>query len=100
MSLSYRLQTNEKLPQGIIRIAQEQIDDALDYLAKSEDDLAKAVYESCNCFKKAHGRLRLMPKPGSLLGRPGTFLTRINWNRRDFYQQIVQVKQIKSLQSA
>mgnify|MGYP002625255634 CR=1 FL=1 len=62
MSLSYRLQVNEKLPQGIIRIAHEQIDDALSYLQSPEDDLDEAVHESRKCFKKVRGLLRLLRK--------------------------------------
>lgn len=60
--LSYRLKTNEKLPPGIIRIAHEQIDDALSYLQSPENELDEAVHESRKCFKKVRGLLRLIRK--------------------------------------
>ncbi len=60
--MSYRLQANEKLPQGLKRIAQEEIDDALSYLQNSQTDLDEAVHESRKCFKKVRGLLRLIRK--------------------------------------
>jgi CHAD domain-containing protein len=60
--MSYQIQANEKLPQGIKRIGLEQIDQALSYLRSPGDDLDKAVHESRKCFKKLRGLLRLVRK--------------------------------------
>jgi hypothetical protein len=60
--MSYHLQENEKLPQGIKRFDFEQIDQALNHLQSPDDDLDEAVPESRKCFKILHGLLRLMRK--------------------------------------
>ena len=52
MTLSYRLQSDEKLSKGLKRIAQEEIDDALSFLESPGDDLDEAVHESRKYFKK------------------------------------------------
>ena len=58
--MSYRLEPDETLPEGIRRIAQEQIDEALGHLRNPGDDLDEAVHESRKCFKKVRGLLRLI----------------------------------------
>jgi hypothetical protein len=59
MSLTnYRLQADEKLSQGVKRIAFEQIDEALAHLQSSGNDLDKAVHESRKNLKKLRGLLR------------------------------------------
>jgi hypothetical protein len=52
ISLSYRLQTNEKLYQGVTRIAQEEIDDALNYLETPVENVDEAAHESRKCSKR------------------------------------------------
>lgn len=60
--MSYRLQVDEELPQGVKRIALEEIDEALAQLQLPDDDLDEAVHESRKCFKKLRGLLRLVRK--------------------------------------
>lgn len=60
--MSYCLQKDEVLTNGVRRIALEEIDSALAYLHAPEHDLVVAVHESRKCFKKLRGLLRLVRK--------------------------------------
>jgi CHAD domain-containing protein len=58
--MSYRLQTNESVPDGIRRIARGQIDLARDELTgNSGHDIGEAVHEARKAFKRLRAVLRL-----------------------------------------
>jgi CHAD domain-containing protein len=59
-TMSYRLQTNESVPDAIRRIARGQIDLARDELAgKGERDIGEAVHEARKAFKRLRTVVRL-----------------------------------------
>lgn len=60
--MNYQLQPDERLPEGVRRVALEQIGQALDYLHSPEDNLEEVVHESRKHFKKLRGLLRLVRK--------------------------------------
>ncbi len=61
--MSYELQVSEALPQGIKRIAYEQIDEALNYLQGADGEhFDDAVHGTRKCLKKLRGLLRLVRK--------------------------------------
>jgi CHAD domain-containing protein len=57
--MSYRLNANESFPEGIKRIAREQLDQALEQLTEAEDR-NEAVHEARKNFKKIRAVLRLV----------------------------------------
>jgi CHAD domain-containing protein len=57
--MGYRLQGDESFPEGIKRIAREQLDQALEQLTQA-DDRDEAVHEARKHFKKIRAVLRLV----------------------------------------
>lgn len=58
--MSYRLEQNETLPEGIKRIAKEQIDQALEQLREAPEGRNEAVHDARKRFKKIRAVLRLV----------------------------------------
>lgn len=58
--MGYRLEQNETLPDGIKRIAKEQIDQALEQLRQTPEGQNEAVHDARKCFKKIRAVLRLV----------------------------------------
>ena len=58
--MSYRLELNESLPDGIKRIVKEQIDQALEQLRESPEGRNEAVHDARKRFKKIRAVLRLV----------------------------------------
>src|SRR5438128_1545277 len=58
--MSYRLEENESLGDGIKRIAIEQLDGAIERLAQPMDDGIEAVHTARKGCKKVRALLRLM----------------------------------------
>lgn len=56
--MAYRLRICESLPEGVRRIAREQVDKALEEL--SDEDRPKAVHQCRKRFKKIRGLIRLV----------------------------------------
>ncbi|NIR50351.1 hypothetical protein GWO43_17745 [candidate division KSB1 bacterium] len=58
--MSYRLDDQETLPDGITRIATEQVGRALGQLTTGVDDRDEAVHDARKCLKKVRAVLRLV----------------------------------------
>lgn len=64
--MSYQLQNDESLADGLKRIAEEQVAAAIRYL-QSENDRNKGIYQARKCLKKARALLHLLqPQLGAL----------------------------------
>lgn len=58
--MAFRLCCDETLPDGLRRIADEQMCKAVKLMRASEDDLEEAVHNARKCFKKIRALLRLI----------------------------------------
>ena len=81
--MGYRLQRNESVPEGLRRIAGEQLDSAADELGKTGKSRATGIHEARKSIKKVRAVLRLMrgelgdtyDKENARLGRIGRRLS-------------------------
>lgn len=90
--MSYRFDHGETIPDGVRRIAREQIDDALDLLAEpAADDVEDAVHEVRKNCKKLRGMVRLV-RPGM-----GDDYTTANATFRDAARELSSIRDAHAL---
>ena len=89
--MSYRFEHGETIPDGVRRIAREQIDDALELLAEPADHVEEAVHEVRKNCKKLRGLVRLM-RPGM-----GDDYTTANVTFRDAARELSSIRDAHAL---
>ncbi|MFW6414282.1 MAG: CHAD domain-containing protein, partial [Verrucomicrobiota bacterium] len=57
--MTYRLQVDESVRDGIRRVIDEQINSAIENLSERDEDIEKSIHETRKCFKKIRAVLRL-----------------------------------------
>lgn len=57
--MTYRLQVDESVPDGLRRVIDEQISSAAENLSKGNEDVEEGIHEARKCFKKIRAVLRL-----------------------------------------